>query len=75
MVSLEEGVPELLAPEHVDEEVGCGVEAGQEVGRADDSIYHASGLACLQKWILDANQFVNIGHEFDGLTGDEKKGD
>ncbi len=34
-VDLHEEVPELLAPEHVDEEVGGRVEAGGDVGQGD----------------------------------------
>ena len=34
-VGHQEGLPELLAPEHVDQEVGRRVDAGQEVGQAE----------------------------------------
>ena len=44
-VGVEEEVPELLPPQHVDQEVGGRVDAGGEVGQADDHLEGGRALA------------------------------
>ena len=44
-VGVEEEVPELLSSQHVDEEVGGRVDAGREVGQADDHLEGGRALA------------------------------
>ena len=44
-VCVQKEVPELLAPEHVHEEVGGRVDAAREVGQADDDVEERSALA------------------------------
>ena len=44
-IGVEKEVPELLAPEHVDEEVGGRVDAAQEIGEGDDDVEERRALA------------------------------
>ena len=52
-VCVVEHVPELLAPEHVHEEVGRGVDAGGQVGEADGGLDEVSAGAHALTWIAE----------------------
>ena len=80
-VDLHEEVPELLPPQHVDEKVGGGVDAGGEVGQGYGNLHEVAGgaaalaLAHHQLGILLAEHLVQVRDELDALAHDEEDGD
>ena len=67
----QEHVPELLSPEHVDQEVCRGVDAGGEVGDGDGRVYElgaaTDGGAVTDADLVVAETLVDVSDDLDRL--------
>ena len=71
-IGLEEGVPELLPPEHVDEKVGRRVDAHEQVAQGDERVDDAVGGAVVG---AADEALVDVGDELEALAAEEEEGD